>query len=188
MTPQQYSEVRQLYKFAVAYDSFWAVRKSCENLITSRAKTSDPSYYVTSVGIVCTYGRPFTDNKLIGTISPSSVPKEFKRLHSSLIELRNKGFAHIDTAGQLPGHGKMTEFRLVFTGTNVKTFSSRPIFNPELLPYIKALSDLLAQKMEEHRQSLLDRLVKVIVPSSLKPISARNSNSISKIKKVQWLL
>ena len=63
-------------------------------------------------------------------ISPSLVPSEFKPLHSTLIELRNKAFAHTDASGQLLGHGKMTEIRLVFEGKSVVDFSSRPIFEP----------------------------------------------------------
>jgi hypothetical protein len=129
MTPREYGEVKQLYKFAIAYDCFWAVSKSCEQLIAAETQAGDHGYYMASVGIVCTYGRPFTDNHLIGMISPSLVPPEFKTLHSHLIELRHKGFAHTDSSGQLPGHGKMTEVRLIFTGTHVRTVSSRAIFN-----------------------------------------------------------
>src|SRR6516225_6862675 len=130
MTSSQYSDVRQLYKLAIAYDSFWAVRKSCDNLISAGTQPGDPSYYVTAVGIACTYARPFANNARIGMLSSRLVPVQFKWLHSSLIELRNKGFAHTDSSGQL----RMTEVRLVFTGTHIRIFSSRPAFNPEVLP------------------------------------------------------
>jgi hypothetical protein len=82
-------------------------------------------------------------------ISSSLVPTEFKSLHSTLIEFRNKAFARTDASGQLLGHGKMTEVRFLFDGTHVTNFSSRPIFEPVLLPSIKTLSDLLAQKVKE---------------------------------------
>lgn len=88
-----------------------------------------------AVGIVTMYGRPFTNNARIGTISTSLVPTEFEALHAKLMEFRHKEFAHSDFTGQLPGHGKMTEVRLVFDGRTVADFSSRPIFEPVLLPH-----------------------------------------------------
>jgi hypothetical protein len=49
MTPREFGEARQLYKFAIAGDCFWAVSKSCEQLITAGTQSNDPSYYVTDV-------------------------------------------------------------------------------------------------------------------------------------------
>ena len=130
MTPNEYSDVRQLYKFAIAYDSFTEISRACEHLIAAGSKSSDPEYYVMAAGIVTMYGRPFTNNARIGMISSSLVPTEFQSLHSTLIEFRNKAFAHTDASGQLQGHGKMTEVRFVFDGRSVGNFSSRPIFEP----------------------------------------------------------
>ena len=168
MTPREFSEAKQLYKFAIAYDCFWAVSKSCEHLMAAGYQASHPGYFAASVGIICTYCRPFTNNARIGMLSTRLVPPQFKELHSHLVELRDKGFAHTDTLGQLPGHGKMTEFRFLFTGTHLRTFSSRPTFNLELLPHIKALSDSLVQKVIERRNPLLDR-VKQLIVAQLKP-------------------
>ena len=80
------------------------------------------------------------------------------------MEFRHKAFAHSDFTGPLPGHGKMTEVRLVFDGRTVADFSSRPIFEPVLLPHIKALADLLAQKVKESHDNFLNRVLRVIVP------------------------
>lgn len=90
MTRSDYSDVRKLYKFAIAYDSFTERSKTCEQLITAGTQSAAPGYYIIAAGIVTTYARPFTDNALIGMISPSLVPSEFKWLHKTLIELRNK--------------------------------------------------------------------------------------------------
>lgn len=35
MTSSEYSDVKQLYKFAIAYDSFTEISKACEQLITA---------------------------------------------------------------------------------------------------------------------------------------------------------
>jgi len=101
MTPDEYSDVRQLYKFAIAYDAFTAISEACEHLIAAGTESSAPEYYAMAVGIVTIYGRPFTNNaRGIGMISTKLVPTEFKDLHSELIELRNKAFAHTDSAFQ----------------------------------------------------------------------------------------
>jgi hypothetical protein len=164
MTSNQYSDVRQAYKFAIVYESFTEIAKVCEYLITARTLSTTPEYFAMAVGIVTLYGRPFTNNARIGMISTRLVPSKFKALHSNLMNFRNKAFAHTDSAGQLPGHGRMTEVRLVFNGKRVESFSSRPIFQPVLLPDIKTLSESLAQKVEQSRDHFLNRILKVIVP------------------------
>jgi hypothetical protein len=164
MTKIEYSDVRQLYKFAIAYDSFSEISKTCEHLIAAGTQSAAPRYYVMAAGIVTLYGRPFTDNDRIGKLSPSFVPQEFKVLHSTLIDLRNQSFAHTDWSGQLQGHGKMTEVRFIFDGKNVRSFSSRSLFEPVLLPQIKDLSEILAQKVRERHDNFLGRVLEAIVP------------------------
>ncbi len=164
MTPGEYSDVKRLYKFAIAYDSFTEISKACEQLITAGTQSIDPVYYVIAAGIVTTYARPFTDNALIGMISPSLVPSEFKWLHKTLIQLRNKAVAHTDASGHLEGHGKMTEVRFVFDGKSVVNFSSRPILEPVALPAVKTLSEILAKSVKESHDNFLGRVIKAIVP------------------------
>jgi hypothetical protein len=164
MTPSEYSDVRQLFKFAIAHDSFSEISKTCEHLIAGGFQSLAPGYYAMAAGIVTLYGRPFTNNSRIGILSTGLVPMEFKELHSTLINLRHKAFAHTDASGRLPGHGMMTEVRLVFEGRSVINFSSRPILEPVLLPHIKTLSDLLAQKVKELHDTFYDRVLKAIEP------------------------
>jgi len=97
-------------------------------------------------------------------LSTSLVPPEYKELHSNLMDLRHKAFAHTDASGRLPGHGMMTEVRLVSEGGSVVNFSSRPVLEPELLPHIKALSDLLTQKVDEVHDKFYDRVLEAIAP------------------------
>ena len=142
MTPVEYGDVKRLYKFAIAFDSFTEVSKTCEHMIATGLESGEPGYYAMAVGIVTLYGRPFTKNARIGKLSTGMIPTEFRTLHSTLVEFRNKAFAHTDADGRTPGHDKMTELRLHFDGSHVNSFSSRPIFEPVLLPSIKNLSHL----------------------------------------------
>jgi hypothetical protein len=59
MTPTEYSDVKRLYKFAIAYDSFSEISRSCEHLITAGTESTAPEYYIMAAGIVTIYGRPF---------------------------------------------------------------------------------------------------------------------------------
>jgi hypothetical protein len=47
MTRREFGEVRQLYKFAIAYDCFWAVSQSCEYLIGAGTKSTQPGGFGT---------------------------------------------------------------------------------------------------------------------------------------------
>ncbi len=165
MTKIEYSDVRQLYKYAIAHDSFSEVSKTCEHMMAVGMQSLSPGYYVMAAGIVTLYGRPFTDNNLIGKLRPNFVPSQFKELHSILINLRNQAFAHTDSSGKLQGHGKMTDVRFLFDGKNVTSFSSRSIFEPVLLPQVKELTEILAQKTKESHENYLDRVFKVIAPN-----------------------
>jgi hypothetical protein len=164
MTSAEYSDVKQLYKFAIAFDAFTEASKTCEHMIATGLTAEEPGYYAMAVGIVTLYGRPFTNNAHIGKLSTAMVPSEYKTLHSTLIEFRNKAFAHTDADGRIPGHDKMTELRLQFDGSHVNSFSSRPIFNPVLLPSIKSLSDLLASEVKRSYDNFYDRVLKAIAP------------------------
>jgi hypothetical protein len=164
MTPNEYSDVRQLYKLAIAYDSFTEVSKSCEYIMVRGLGSAEPGYYAIAVGIATLYSRPFTDNARIGKLSTKLVPRECEELHSLLIKLRNKAFAHSDADGRFEGHGKMTEVRLFFDGSHVTSFSSRPVFEPMLLPQIKALSGLLAKQVKERYDTFYERVLNAIAP------------------------
>ena len=136
----------------------------CEHLITAGTSSKAPEYYVMAAAIVTLYGRPFSDNKRIGKIDHKIVPEEFKSLHSTLIELRNKAFAHTDVSRHLLGHGKMTEVRFVFDGRSAGNFSSGPIFEPVSLPHIKTLAERLAQHVKQTHDNFLNRVLSVMVP------------------------
>jgi hypothetical protein len=75
MTKVEYSDVRQLYKFAIAHDSFFEISKTCEHMMAVGIKSLSPGYYVMAAGIVTLYGRPFTENDLL----EGSIPIWFLR-------------------------------------------------------------------------------------------------------------
>ena len=101
--------MKQLYKFTIAFEAFTEVSENCDQILAQGLKPADPLYHATTVGILTLYSRPFTKSAIIGRRPTNMVPTNFKALHASLMELRNKAFAYSDHYGQLIGHGKMTE-------------------------------------------------------------------------------
>ena len=164
MTTTEYRDAKQYYKLSIARDAFGEVKKSCDYAMDKKLRSADPGYYSIAVGIVTLYSRPFTGNAKIGSLSTKKIPREFKDLHSYLWDLRNKAFSHSDVDGQLAGHhGKMTEVRFFFDGQHVSSFSSRPIFEPMLFPYIRRLADLLEADVKQEIERLFEKIVKAMI-------------------------
>jgi hypothetical protein len=161
MTEGEYSDVKQLYKLSVAYDAFWSVADSCKFLIDQGWLSMDPGYYAMAVGILTLYARPFEKSKRIGRLDSEIIPQKFEGLHSELITLRDKGFAHSDFEGQLVDIGRMTEVRIYWDGPVVGSFSTRPVFEPLLLPSIKELCDHLADKVKAERDTFFKRVMQI---------------------------
>ena len=49
-----------------------------------------------TVGLICTYARPFTNNEPVGKLGEDVVPPELKHVHDHLITMRDQLFAHAD--------------------------------------------------------------------------------------------
>ena len=45
---------------------------------------------------VVTYSKPFTNNKKIGKVSDNIVPSDLKKIHRSVLKVRNTTYGHID--------------------------------------------------------------------------------------------
>jgi hypothetical protein len=168
LTTKEYRDAKQYYKLAIARDAFGEVKKSCNYAIDQKLGSADPGYYSIAVGIVTLYCRPFTNNDNIGSLSTKKIPRKFKDLHSYLWHLRNKAFSHSKAGAQLPGHGKMTEVRFSFDGQNFTSFSSRPVFEPVMLPSIRVLADILESDVEQELEKLFEKIIKAMMSMLLK--------------------
>lgn len=164
MTQNEYRDAKQYYKLAIARDAFGEVKKSCDYAIDQELGSADPGYYSIAVGIVTLYSRPFTNNAKIGSLSTKKIPSKYKELHSYLWELRNKAFSHSDAGAQLPGRGRMTDARFGFDGQYLNGFSSRPIFEPILLPSIRDLADRLEADVKQEIETLFKIISNAIIP------------------------
>jgi hypothetical protein len=62
----------------------------------------------------------------------------------------------------------MTKVRFSFDEERVQFFSSRPIFEPVLLPSIRRLTDLLEADVKQEIEKLFEKILKPMIPTLLK--------------------
>ena len=144
------------------------VARTADAILQSGASSDSPGYYAMSVGLVTLYRRPFTRNEPTGPIPTDLIPREFRTLHDHLSILRNKAFAHTDSAGKIPGHGKTTDLRFHLDGHHLKNFSSRTVVEPRLLPNVKLLAEKLHASVKMLHDKHLEKLVPYLVAEILK--------------------
>jgi hypothetical protein len=97
VTNPDFEAVREWYKVEFALYSFEAVRDTLELILQKKLDhRRSLEYYAMSVGLICTYARPFTNNEPVGKLSDEIVPEEFKHRHTLIMELRHRLFAHAD--------------------------------------------------------------------------------------------
>jgi uncharacterized protein YceH (UPF0502 family) len=64
--------------------SFEIARDVIESILEKKPDDRSPEYYAMSVGVICLYARPFTNNKPVGKLADDIVPAKFKSLHAKL--------------------------------------------------------------------------------------------------------
>ena len=88
-----------LYRLLVARSDIGASHAACELFLKTVTDLSDDLYYPLFSAIVVCYARPFTDNKVFGSLPEKwrkfSDPDQ-QRLHNSLIATRHELIAHSD--------------------------------------------------------------------------------------------
>jgi hypothetical protein len=89
---------KELWKITYALAGFMEICDCIRNLDQIDFSKDSPHYYPLLVGLICLYARPFTDNKIVGCISPNLVPEDYRPLHKTLIGLRHEVYGHNDPA------------------------------------------------------------------------------------------
>jgi hypothetical protein len=102
---EEFRDAKDLWKIEYAHATFKEVGHRIKSLLEDNIKRTSPEYYPVSVGIICMYCRPFTDNDLVGKIPIKIVPNKHREIHDRVCKFRNEIFAH--TAGDaILGHGE----------------------------------------------------------------------------------
>ena len=133
------------------FHTFQAVRDGIESLFERKAHSDEPEYYPLSVGLICFYARPFTNNRPLGPLTEDIIPQEHFELHRTILKMRNKLFAHTDATAELRPDDYPNE--LVFKNDGkASTFGiDRFLVEPEVFELMTQYHrDKLGKKFKSH--------------------------------------
>jgi hypothetical protein len=95
---EEFESACSLWRMEFAHQTFQAVRVGIEHFFKRKLHSQEPEYYPMTVGLICLYARPFTNNRPVGPLSEDLVPLEHLALHREIIKIRHKLFAHGDAS------------------------------------------------------------------------------------------
>jgi hypothetical protein len=95
---QEFEAACSLWRMQFAFHSFLAVRAGIEKLLERKLHSGEPEYYPMSVGLICLYARPFTNNQPVGPLAEDIIPPKEVNLHRIIITMRHQLFAHVDAS------------------------------------------------------------------------------------------
>ena len=148
-----FEAVREWYKAEFALYSFEAVRDTIELILEKKLDhRRSLEYYAMSVGLICTYARPFTNNEPVGKLSEEIVPEEFKHRHTLIMALRHKLFAHADATLAAAPDNYPNEAVIVNDGEKLWMDVSRSAVVPSLLEKMQPLLNGLIEKINYYRR------------------------------------
>jgi hypothetical protein len=147
---QEFETARSLWRMEFGFHSFKAVRAGIEKLLERNLHSDEPEFYPLSVGIICLYARPFTNNRPVGPLTEDIIPPKDLELHRSIILMRHKLFAHGDALAMTRPDDYPNE--LVFENSNKRrTFHmTRFLAEPEFFKLMIPLVETLIKKTRYH--------------------------------------
>jgi hypothetical protein len=96
---------------------FEHAENACAFLLAHAVHEDNPIYYPLVAAIYILYGKPFTDNGLVGKLPEKNiVPAKFRQLHTVMLTHRDEIYAHIDPESfEVPGFGSANQVRVSVT-------------------------------------------------------------------------
>jgi len=145
-----------------AHYSFEVVRDALLRMPEGKWDEGAPEHYLTIVGLICVYARPFTWNDPVGNLSEEIIPEEFKELHRDIMRLRHKLFAHADASLTVGKDDYPNEAVIESDGETIAIAASRAAVKPIFLERMLPLVDALIKKTGYHRSRLAKKYAKTI--------------------------
>ena len=147
----------------VANFAFEAVRNNLIKILEGKLSERMPEYYPLSVGLICIYARPFTNNFPVGELSEEIVPEEFKSLHKQIMKMRNTLFAHAQASLRVGKDDYPNEVVVEHDGTIPRICVSRAAAKTVVLERMLPLVKTLIEKTSWHRSKFAKKYVKTIL-------------------------
>ena len=152
---------QQLWKVNLAQSSAEQVQSYCEYFIANKPEPSSPLFSSLLTAICVVYAKPFTKNETVGMISEGlarySSP-EFCKLHKSLLNFRDKFYAHQNPEGrklhirvEAEDMGEMVQYKF-YPQAEVTHF------NPARIPAVIEMCKELRAKLDAKFTELMNEL------------------------------
>jgi hypothetical protein len=186
---EEFKTARSLWQMEFAFHTFQAVRAGIERLLERKLHSDEPEYYPMTVGLICLYARPFTNNRPVGPLTEDIIPTKERELHRSLILMRHQLFAHADASAMTRPDDYPNE--LVFendsrgTSFRMTRFLAEPQFFQLMVPLVETLiqktryhADKFGKKFNRHfgpSKNLGEFRLNVLVPAA--PIFSKLTES-----------
>ncbi len=147
---------KELWKQAYAENCFRYVISFCKYIEENNLKDLTPLYYSLSTSICINYSKPFLNNWGVGRTESLIVPDKYKKTHSTLIALRDKSLAHIDSNS--PFTSIKNEITLIIDGSNPSFKMSMNAIHYEYIDKILTLSNVMKEKAKYWREKNFTKL------------------------------
>jgi hypothetical protein len=159
---QDFQNVCLWYKMEFTNFSFEAVRDNLLKILEGKLSEHLPEYYAMTVGIICIYARPFTNNFPVGKLSEEIVPPEFKAVHENIMKMRQTLFAHAQASLTAGKDDYPNEVVIEHDGTIPRICVSRAAVKTVVLERMVPLVESLIEKTGYHRSKFAKKFAKTV--------------------------
>jgi len=151
---EEFQAACSLWQMQFAFHSFLALRAGIDFLLERKVHSDQPEYYPMSVGLICLYARPFTNNHPVGPLAEDIIPPNEVNLHRLIVAMRHQLFAHMDASAMAKADDYPNE--LIFENNAKGTrFGIAPLLiEPEFFKLMRPLVDQLIEKTGYHKDKL----------------------------------
>jgi hypothetical protein len=150
MSLERTKELRkELWKQAYAENCFNYVIFYCKHIKENNLKDLNPLYYSLSTSICINYSKPFLNNWGVGKNKSLIIPEEYVKTHKTLIALRDKSLAHIDSNSSITSI--KNEIKLIVDENGLNFDMSMNAINYDHIDKILTLVNILRDKSKYWR-------------------------------------
>jgi len=155
---EEFEAACSLWQMESAFHTFQAVRIGIEHFFERKLHSQEPEYYPMTVGLICLYARPFTNNRPVGPLSEDIVPKEHLKLHQDIIHARHTLFAHADASAMIRPDDYPNDLLFVNNGKGHHFNMTRFLPEPPVFEWMIPLLDALIKKTRYHSNKFTKKL------------------------------
>jgi hypothetical protein len=145
------------YRMEFANYSFELAGDVIRSILEKKLDDRSPEYYAMTVGVICIYARPFTNNKPVGKLADDIVPAQFKSLHDNIITMRHKIFAHSEATLAVGPDDYPHEAVIENDGNTIAM-----AVKPDVLEQMRHLVEALITKTDYHRLKHANKFAKTL--------------------------